>query len=243
MVKLKIFGIHEFNMVDTKDATSTIRKYHLDALANLRINPNLLFFYRTYTAKAGEGFAKNMKDTLFFHVQRLPMKWHGENQTGDIIQRCTADVEVIRNFVVTQVLEVFRTVFLIGISFTMMVSMNVKLSLVALAFVPIVAAYSGVFFHLIAKNFTVADEAEGELSTVVQENATGVRVVRAFGREKFEIDRFDEKNLNYARLWIKLGTLSGLYWGVGDLITGFQVIFIIVLGAIRSRSIGFIIHT
>lgn len=198
------------------------------------LNGISIFFYRTYTAKAGEGFAKHMRDTLFFHVQRLPMKWHGENQTGDIIQRCTADVEVIRNFVVTQVLEVFRTVFLIGISFTMMVTMNVKLSLVALAFVPIVVVYSGVFFHLIAKNFTVADEAEGELSTVVQENATGVRVVRAFGREKFEIDRFDEKNLNYARLWIKLGTLSGLYWGVGDLITGFQVIFIIVLGAIEA---------
>ena len=198
------------------------------------LNGISIFFYRTYTAKAGEGFAKHMRDTLFFHVQRLPMKWHGENQTGDIIQRCTSDVEVIRNFVVTQVLEVFRTVFLIGISFTMMVTMNVKLSLVALAFVPIVVAYSGVFFHLIAKNFTVADEAEGELSTVVQENATGVRVVRAFGREKFEIDRFDEKNLNYARLWIKLGTLSGLYWGVGDLITGFQVIFIIVLGAIEA---------
>jgi ATP-binding cassette subfamily B protein len=198
------------------------------------LNGIAIFLYRSYTAKAGEGFAKNMRDTLFFHVQRLPMKWHGKNQTGDIIQRCTSDVEVIRNFVVTQVLEVFRTIFLILISFSMMLSMNVKLSLVALAFVPLVVLYSGIFFHLIAKNFSAADEAEGELSTVVQENATGVRVVRAFGREKFEIDRFDEKNKAYAKLWIKLGTLSGLYWGVGGLITGFQVIFIIVLGAMEA---------
>ncbi|MDY5987920.1 MAG: ABC transporter ATP-binding protein, partial [Lachnoclostridium sp.] len=128
----------------------------------------------------------------------------------------------------------FRTVFLLVTSLVMMFSMNVKLTFVALAFTPVIVLYSGVFYHLIARNFTAADEAEGELSTVVQENATGVRVVRAFGREKFEIDRFDEKNDIFARLWIRLGTLSGLYWAVGDLITGFQVLFIITLGAVEA---------
>lgn len=200
------------------------------------LNGFSVFFYRTYTAKAGETFAKNMRDLLFSHVQRLPMKWHSKNQTGDIIQRCTADVEVIRNFVVTQVLEVFRTVFLVVISLTMMFSMNFRLTLTALVFIPVIVAYSGVFFHLISRNFTAADEAEGELSTVVQENATGVRVIRAFGREKFEIDQFDQKNHIYANLWIRLGTLSGLYWGIGDLITGFQIICIIVLGAVQAVS-------
>ncbi len=200
------------------------------------LNGVSVFFYRTYTAKAGETFAKNMRDLLFSHVQRLPMKWHSKNQTGDIIQRCTADVEVIRNFVVTQVLEVFRTVFLVVISLTMMFSMNFRLTLTALVFIPVIVAYSGVFFHLISRNFTAADEAEGELSTVVQENATGVRVIRAFGREKFEIDQFDQKNHIYANLWIRLGTLSGLYWGIGDLITGFLIICIIVLGAVQAVS-------
>lgn len=171
---------------------------------------------------------------MFVHVQKLPMSWHDKNQTGDIIQRCTSDVEVIRNFVVTQLLEVFRTVFLVIVSFSMMVSMNVKLSLVVLLFVPVVAAYSAVFYRLIARRFTDADEAEGELSTVVQENATGVRVVRAFGREKFEMDRFREKNDAFASLWIRLGTLSGLYWGVGDLITGLQVVAVIVFGAVEA---------
>lgn len=198
------------------------------------VNGVAIYLYRSNTAKAGETFAKTMRDMLFYHVQRLPVKWHAQNQTGDIIQRCTADVETIRNFVVTQVLEVFRTVFLLVTSLVMMFSMNVKLTFVALAFTPVIVLYSGVFYHLIARNFTAADEAEGELSTVVQENATGVRVVRAFGREKFEIDRFDEKNDIFARLWIRLGTLSGLYWAVGDLITGFQVLFIITLGAVEA---------
>ncbi len=192
------------------------------------------YICRSNTAMAGENFAKNIRDALFVHVQKLPMEWHDQNQTGDIIQRCTSDVEVIRNFVVTQLLEVFRTVFLVVTSFVMMLYMNVKLSLVVLAFVPVVVLYSAVFYRLIAKRFVDADEAEGELSTVVQENATGVRVVRAFGREKFEMDRFREKNEVFAKLWIRLGTLSGLYWGVGDLITGFQVVAVIVLGTIEA---------
>lgn len=193
-----------------------------------------MYVSRYHTAKAGENFAKNMRDALFAHVQKLPMKWHDKHQTGDIIQRCTSDVEVIRNFVVTQLLEVFRTVFLVVVSFSIMVSMNVKLSFVVLLFVPLVVAYSGIFYRLIARRFTDADEAEGALSTVVQENATGVRVVRAFGREKFEMERFREKNDIFANLWIRLGTLSGLYWGVGDLITGLQVVTIIVLGAVEA---------
>lgn len=193
-----------------------------------------MYVCRYHTAKAGENFAENMRNALFAHVQRLPMRWHDKNQTGDIIQRCTSDVEVIRNFVVTQLLEVFRTIFLVTVSFGMMLSMNRKLSLLILIFIPIVVAYSAIFYHLIAKRFTEADEAEGELSTVVQENATGVRVVRAFGREQFEMDRFREKNDAFAKLWIRLGTLSGLYWGVGDLITGLQVVFVIVFGAVEA---------
>lgn len=212
---------------------------HLWVMAFVLIGVSLLsgaamFVCRYFTARAGENFAESLRNTLFTHVQRLPMSWHDKNQTGDIIQRCTSDVEVIRNFVVTQLLEVFRTVFLIVVSFSMMLSMNVKLSLVVLMFVPIVVVYSSVFYRLIAKRFKYADEAEGELSTVVQENVTGVRVVRAFGREKFEMERFREKNNRFARLWIRLGTLSGLYWGLGDLITGLQVITVIVLGAAEA---------
>ena len=83
-------------------------------------------------------------------------------------------------------------------------------------------------------NLNRVKEAEGRLSTVVQENATGVRVVRAFGREKFEMDRFREKNDAFANLWIKLGTLSGLYWGVGGMITGLLIVTVIVLGAVEA---------
>lgn len=212
---------------------------HLWVIAGVLIGVAMLsgvsmFFSRFFTARAGENFAENMRNALYAHVQRLPSAWHDKNQTGDIIQRCTSDVEVIRNFVVTQLLEVFRTVFLIGVSFAMMWSMNRKLSGLVLLFVPVIVAYSAIFYRLIARRFTDADEAEGELSTVVQENATGVRVVRAFGREQYEMERFRKKNDAFAKLWIRLGTLSGLYWGIGDLITGLQVITVIVVGALEA---------
>lgn len=212
---------------------------HLWVIAGVLVGVAMLsgvsmFFSRFFTARAGENFAENMRNALYAHVQRLPSAWHDKNQTGDIIQRCTSDVEVIRNFVVTQLLEVFRTVFLIGVSFAMMWSMNKKLSGIVLLFVPVIVAYSAIFYRLIARRFTDADEAEGELSTVVQENATGVRVVRAFGREQYEMERFRKKNDAFAKLWIRLGTLSGLYWGIGDLITGLQVITVIVVGALEA---------
>lgn len=212
---------------------------HLWVIAGVLVGVAMLsgaamFFSRFFTARAGENFAENMRNALYAHVQRLPSVWHDKNQTGDIIQRCTSDVEVIRNFVVTQLLEVFRTVFLIGVSFVMMLSMNRKLSCIVLLFVPVIVAYSAVFYRLIARRFTDADEAEGELSTVVQENATGVRVVRAFGREQYEMERFRKKNDAFAKLWIRLGTLSGLYWGMGDLITGLQVITVIAAGALEA---------
>ena len=233
----RIFGF-TIDRVLVEDGIPYLKEYiwliSLVVIGIALVNGIMIYLYRSQTAKAGETFAKNMRDILFAHVQRLPMKWHDGVQTGDIIQRCTADVETIRNFVVTQVLEVFRTVFLLVVSLAMMLTMNRKLTMVALAFTPVVVLYSGIFYHLIAKNYTVADEAEGDLSTVVQENATGVRVVRAFGRERFEIDQFDEKNEIFARLWIRLGTLSGLYWAVGDLITGLQVLVIVTLGAIEA---------
>lgn len=189
---------------------------------------------RVTIAKGSEGFVKSMRDTLYRHVQKLPMSWHVKHQTGDIIQRCTSDVEMIRNFVAGQMLEIFRVGFLIIFALIIMFSMNLKLSLVATAFIPIVVLYSWFFNSRITEKFLKADEAEGELSSVVQENLTGVRVVRAFGREKFEIDRFDEKNENFANLWSRLGTTLGAYWGVGDLFTGLQILVILVLGVIET---------
>ncbi len=186
---------------------------------------------RTLIARGSEGFVKKMRDALYAHIQKLPFDWHSKHQTGEIIQRCTSDVEMIRNFVTNQLVDIIRILFLVSYSLYIMFSMNVKITLVAAAFFPVIVTYSGLFFKRISSRFQAADEAEGRLSTAVQENLTGVRVVKAFGRERLEIERFEEKNEKFASLWIHLGKLLSLYWSFGDFFTGLQIMTVIAVGA------------
>lgn len=208
----------------------TIAAFAVILLAAINIAAN--YYSKVFAAKGSESFVKGMRDQLYDHIQKLPYSWHVKNQTGDIIQRCTSDVDVVRNFVTNQLMEVFRIIFLIVFYMVIMFSMNVKISLIAVSFFPIVILYSGYFFSKIAQHSQEADEAEGILSSVVQENLTGVRVVRAFGRESFERKRFDEKNERFAGLWIYLGKFLSLYWSIGDLITGIQILTVICMGVL-----------
>ena len=185
---------------------------------------------RLNLAKGSEGFVKSIRDGLFSHIQHLSYAWHTAHSTGDMIQRCTSDVDVIRNFVCNQLVEVVRTIFLIVLYLSIMFSMNVRLSLIALVFIPIVGLSSGVFYRKISSRFQVADEAEGELTTCAQENLTGVRVVRAFGRERYEVERFEKKNRRFSQLWIQLGKLLSVYWASGTFLTSLQVMVIILAG-------------
>ena len=182
------------------------------------------------TTRAAETFVCRIRNLLFAHIQRLPFAWHMKNQTGDIIQRCTSDVDTVRNFVTDQFMNVIRISILLILSLTFMISMNFKLSLVAMASIPVIVAYSLVFQRKISERFTKCDESEGVLSTIAQENLTGVRVVRAFGREKYERDRFEKQNNIMTNLWMKLCKLLALFWGAGDLVSMMQVLLIIVLG-------------
>ena len=190
------------------------------------------YFSNVWLSKGSEGFLKTMRDQLYRHIQRLPYSWHGKNRTGDIIQRCTNDVEIIRQFICSQLMEVIRIVFLVILYMSIMFSMNVQLSLIAVGFIPIVVGYSLYFYSKISSSFLEADEAEGDLTAKVQENLTGVRVVRAFGRENYEIDRFDEKNNRFAGLWIRVGRLMSVYWGAGDFLTGIQAATILIVGTV-----------
>lgn len=194
----------------------------ISGLANYSSRMNL--------ARACEGTVARIRDTLFDHIQHLPYAWHNSHQTGDIIQRCTMDVDLIRNFVSDQLMECIRTVLLIAVSLALMFSMNVELALLVTAFIPVVMGISLGFYVITGRRFRVADETEGELTAQVQENLTGVRVVRAFGRERYEIDRFNKKNEEFTNYWVKLGKIMGVNWGLGDFFAGFQVLVIIVAG-------------
>ena len=195
-----------------------------------------LFNYlsRVNMAKGSERMINNLRTSLYSHTQNLPFEWHTKNLTGDIIQRCTSDVETVRRFVFQQLIEVIRTVILLVIALTIMFSLNLIMAAVVTVFLPVVLWYTIYFFVRIADKFLSCDEAEGALMVKVQENLTGVRVVRAFGRERFETERFDEKNIDYTSKWTALGGTFGLYWGIGDTVSALQMLSVIATGSILA---------
>ena len=185
-----------------------------------------------FNAKAGETLVKTARDELYHHIQRLPWAWHAKNPTGDIIQRCTSDVERIKTFFQEQFVITFRLAMTILLALGCMLSMNAKLSLVALVMLPVVIGYSLHFYSRIRDGFTDCDENEGVLSTIAQENLTGVRVVKAFGRENYERERFEKQNVYYTGLWVDVLKDMSVFWSVGDLTSCLQVMLVIVFGTV-----------
>ena len=193
----------------------------------------LVIYLRGLTASvSAEKLQQNIRENLFSHIEKLPFSWHQENKTGDIIQRCTSDAERVRTFVSEQMISILRIVIMVAMSLAFMMSMNVKLTLLAMIAVPIVVTYSMVFHGKISSGFENCDENEGILSTIAQENLTGVRVVRAFGREEFERERFEKQNVYYTGLWVHLMKLMSYFWSVSDLIGGLQILLMLVLGSV-----------
>ena len=188
------------------------------------------FVHDSSLPKGSERFVKSLRDSLYSHIQRLPYSWHAQNPTGDIIQRCTSDVEVVRAFIADQVVEFVSTIFLIAVYMTMMFTMNVKIALVACAFVPLVIGTSLYYHRKIGKSFTAFDESEGVLSSIVQENLTGVRVVRAFGRERDELKKFRDHNEKHTSLWLKMGSMMTSFWTFGDTVSFVQLFLVIIVG-------------
>ena len=185
-----------------------------------------------YSSKAGETLVKTSRDLLYHHIQHLPWKWHMENPTGDIIQRCTSDVERIKTFFEEQFVPVFRMLAMIVFALVCMALMNWKLALVPAIMFPIIIVYSLLFHNSIRERFTACDESEGVLSTIAQENLTGVRVVRAFGREEYERERFEKQNEDYTSLWVRLCRTLSDFWAVGDATACIQTMLVVVLGSL-----------
>ena len=189
------------------------------------------YTFRVYNTKASETLVKTMRDRLFSHIERLPFSWHMKNKTGDIIQRCTSDIDTTKNFLSEQLTSVFRILLLLVLSITFMASMHPLLTLIALIPTPIIIIYSFNFHRKVHDGFLDCDENEGKLSAMAQENLSGVRVVRAFGRERAEIDKFQKQNDHYTALWEKMAKVLSQFWSVSDILSGIQVMLVVVFGA------------
>ena len=190
------------------------------------------YVFRVANSAASERLVKTVRDTLFAHIVRLPFSWHMKHKTGDMIQRCTSDLETLKNFISEQMTGILRILILLGFSIGFMFSMNTRLALIALAPVPVIIVYSFYFHRRIGQAFLNCDENEGILSTMAQENLAGVRVVRAFGHESAELDRFEAQNEYYTGLWMKLARPLAAFWSTGDILSGTQILLTVCFGAV-----------
>ena len=175
---------------------------------------------------------RRTRNKLFSHLQRLPIEWHMKHMTGDIIQRCTSDADTISNFITGQLINLVRIVIVMVLSLVFMFMMNVNLALISASFIPLILGVSVVVHTRARKRFKKCDEEEGVLSTIAQENFTGVRVVRAFGKEKYERDKFEKQNVYYTGLWVKVGRFMAGLWTFNNVAFMLQAMLLLVVGTV-----------
>ncbi len=196
------------------------------------INALFTFINNYYNSNGNQKMVLRMRNSLFTHVQRLPLSRHSENSTGDIIQRCTSDIWNLSNFISNQMLQLFRIIITIVISVVFMFLMNPALAAISSALIVVITGISMAFRIVMHKRFRMCDEQEGVLSACAQENITGVRVVRAFGRERYERERFEKQNEYYTGLWVKTGKVTALYWSSTEFMNTLQMLILLVAGTV-----------
>ncbi len=194
------------------------------------------FFTGRWSAMTAETAARNLRERLYDHIQHLPYDNHVKMETGDTIQRCTSDLETLRRFLAMQFVQIGRAVSMVAVALPVLFGLHVPLALVSVPVIPIIFLFSYLFFLRIQKAFRMSDEAEGRLSTVLQENLTGVRVVRAFARERYEMDKFDERNTEYRDLTYKLVRLLAKYWSISDFMSMLQIGAVLIVGTVWALS-------
>lgn len=190
-----------------------------------------LYLKGYYSAEASENVSMNLRDRLYDHIQKLPYSYHVKTDTGDLIQRCTSDVETIRRFLGVQLVEVAGSLSMLFFILWSMLSLDMGMTVYSMVLVPVIFGFAYAFFKRIQRDFKEADEAEAKLSTTLQENLTGIRVVKAFAREAFELEKFDIRNSSYRTSVNKLIDNLAVYWSLSDFLSMFQVGLVIVAGS------------
>ena len=183
-----------------------------------------------WAAQASEGTVRRLRHELYSHLERLPCRYHDRADTGDLVQRCSSDVETVRVFLAAQVVEIARVTLLLAVAIPIMVSQNWRMTLLSLCLVPVIVGMAVLFFRKVRSLFQQVDESEGRLTTVLQENLTGIRVVRAFAQQDFEIRKFLGRNTEFRDLEYRLFIALSNYWTMSDLLVFSQIGIVLVGG-------------
>ena len=183
-----------------------------------------------FSAICAEEFSRRLRNMLYDHLQKLPFSWHSRVQTGDIVQRCTSDVDTVRRFFGMQLVQVGRGVLMIALVIPIMFSLSKPMARVSLIVVPIIISYSFIFYKRIQMLFKDQDEEEGYLTTVLEESMSGIRVVRAFARQDFETERFNRSADAYRGKSYRLIKTLAWYWSLSDMFSMLQIAIVLIYG-------------
>ncbi|MGC1376835.1 MAG: ABC transporter ATP-binding protein [Anaerolineales bacterium] len=193
----------------------------------------------SYTA---EGITRRVRNYLFDHLQRLSFAYHDKTPTGDQIERVTSDVDSMRRFFSEQAIGAGRIVLMFTINLIAILQLNVTLGLASVVTVPFIVGVSIWFFGKVSKAYEVYQEQEAILSTTLQENLTGVRVVKAFARQDYEKGKFEKDNWEKFRRGRKLTRMNALFWPLSDILCAAQMLggifFAAVLAINGTISLG-----
>jgi len=187
-------------------------------------------------AKTSEGITRRLRNFLFDHIQRLSFSYHDKTKTGDLIQRSTSDVDAVRLFFADRAIGLGRILLLFIVNLGVLLSLNVRLALLSIIVVPLTIILSLIFFRKVSAAYEDYQDQEAVLSNTLQENLTGVRVVKAFARQQFEIDKFDAENTKKFQKGRKFFSMHALFWPFSDILTGAQMIFGYYIGATMAIS-------
>jgi ATP-binding cassette subfamily B protein len=181
-----------------------------------------------YTA---EGITRRLRDFLFDHIQRLSFSYHATTPTGDLIERVTSDVDALRRFFSEQAIGMGRIILLFVINFIAILRLNVRLGLMSVIVIPFMLLVSLWFFKQVTKRYEEYQAQEAILSTTLQENLTGVRVVKAFARQEYEKNKFEKDNWGKYVKGKLLLFMHSMFWPLSDIVLGLQMLFGFVYAA------------
>lgn len=187
-----------------------------------------------WAARTSEGITLRLRNYLYDHIQRLSFTYHDHARTGELISRATSDVDAVRRFYADQAIGIGRIVALFVINFSMILRLNRTLGLLSIVVMPVVILVSYLFFGRVSKAYEAYQEQEARLSTTLQENLMGVRVVKAFARQRYEMDKFEEQNSEKYRRGKKLTAMNSFYWPFSDVLCGAQTLIVMGTGAMMA---------
>lgn len=201
----------------------TVLLYLACFIVGLQAIRSFMRFLDTYLkGKTTEHIAKDMRDTIYKHVDNLSYTYHNNADIGDLIQRCTSDIDTSSSFVSSRFPDFIHIISTILIGAYQVGQINITLMLVSIVVLPITGIASVFYFKYVNRKFKEVEKSESKMTTIIQENLASVRVVRAFATEKYEIDKMDKQSKDYLKKSIELTKVESIYWGLSDAVTMLQ---------------------